>query len=58
MALIIGSAFYGMIDDTNSFFAKGSVIFNAVLLNALVAVTEINRLYDQRPIVEKQVSYA
>lgn len=58
MSLIIGSAFYGIINDTNSFFAKGSVIFMAVLLNALVAVTEINRLYDQRPIVEKQVSYA
>lgn len=58
MALIIGSAFYGMAPSTDSFFAKGSVIFSAVLLNALVAVTEINRLYDQRPIVEKQVSYA
>lgn len=58
MALIIGSAFYGMVQDTNSFFAKSSIVFNAVLLNALVAVTEINRLYDQRPIVEKQVSYA
>jgi len=58
IALIIGSAFYGMVQDTNSFFAKSSIIFNAVLLNALVAITEINRLYDQRPIVEKQVSYA
>ncbi|KAK6380599.1 hypothetical protein LTS17_004799 [Exophiala oligosperma] len=58
MALIIGSAFFGMVQDTSSFFAKSSVIFSAVLLNALVAVTEINRLYDQRPIVEKQVSYA
>ncbi|KIX01900.1 uncharacterized protein Z518_07839 [Rhinocladiella mackenziei CBS 650.93] len=58
MSLIIGSVFYGTINDTNSFFAKGSTIFFAILLNALVAVTEINRLYDQRPIVEKQVSYA
>ncbi|KIW86022.1 hypothetical protein Z517_01416 [Fonsecaea pedrosoi CBS 271.37] len=58
MALIIGSIFYGTINDTNSFFAKSSVIFSAVLLNALIAVTEINRLYDQRPIVEKQASYA
>ncbi|OAP63066.1 hypothetical protein AYL99_02293 [Fonsecaea erecta] len=58
MSLIIGSIFYGTINDTNSFFAKGSTIFFAVLLNALIAVTEINRLYDQRPIVEKQVSYA
>lgn len=27
-------------------------------LNALVSVTEINSLYDQRSIVEKQASYA
>ena len=27
-------------------------------LNALISVTEINSLYDQRPIVEKQASYA
>ena len=58
MSLIIGSVFYGTANNTNSFFAKGSTIFFAILLNALVAVTEINRLYSQRPIVEKQVSYA
>lgn len=27
-------------------------------LNALISITEINSLYDQRPIVEKQASYA
>lgn len=32
--------------------------FFAVLLNALLAVTEINNLYDQRSIIEKQASYA
>jgi ATP-binding cassette, subfamily G (WHITE), member 2, PDR len=58
MALIIGSIFYGSPDTTGSFFAKSSVLFFAVLLNALIAITEINGLYDQRPIVEKHVSYA
>ncbi|KAF2731319.1 ATP-binding cassette transporter [Polyplosphaeria fusca] len=58
MALIIGSVFYGTPDDTSAFFAKGSVLFFAVLLNALMAITEINSLYSQRPIVEKQASYA
>ncbi|ERF75245.1 hypothetical protein EPUS_00037 [Endocarpon pusillum Z07020] len=58
MALIIGSIFYGTPQSTGSFFAKGSVLFFAVLLNALIAITEINGLYDQRPIVEKHVSYA
>jgi ATP-binding cassette, subfamily G (WHITE), member 2, PDR len=27
-------------------------------LNALISITEINSLYDQRPIIEKQASYA
>lgn len=58
MALIIGSIFYGTRSDTSSFFQKGGVLFFAVLLNALIAISEINNLYSQRPIVEKQASYA
>ena len=58
MALIIGSIFYGTRNDTSSFFQKGGVLFFAVLLNALIAISEINTLYAQRPIVEKQASYA
>jgi ATP-binding cassette subfamily G (WHITE) protein 2 (PDR) len=58
MALIIGSVFYGTPDATAGFFSKGAVLFFAVLLNALVAMSEINSLYDQRPIVEKHNSYA
>jgi ATP-binding cassette subfamily G (WHITE) protein 2 (PDR) len=57
-ALIIGSIFYGTPNLTSSFFAKGSVLFFAVLLNALSAIVEINSLYEQRPIVEKHASYA
>jgi ATP-binding cassette subfamily G (WHITE) protein 2 (PDR) len=58
MALIIGSIFYGTPNSTASFFQKGGVLFFAVLLNALIAISEINSLYAQRPIVEKQASYA
>lgn len=58
MALIIGSVFFGTPDATVSFFARGSVLFMAVLLNALSAIVEISSLYNQRPIVEKQASYA
>jgi len=58
MALIVGSVFYNTPSTTGAFFAKGSTLFFAILLNALIAITEINRLYDQRPIVEKQASYA
>ncbi|KAF9878249.1 ABC-2 type transporter [Colletotrichum karsti] len=58
MALIIGSVFYGTPDSTSGFYAKGSVLFQAILMNALTAISEINSLYDQRPIVEKHASYA
>ena len=58
MGLIIGSVFYGTPLNTQSLFQKGSVLFYAVLLNALISIGEINALYSQRPIVEKQVSYA
>lgn len=58
MALIVGSVFYGTPNNTNGFFARGSTLFFATLLSALIAVTEINNLYQQRPIVEKQASYA
>ncbi|KAH7186610.1 ABC-2 type transporter-domain-containing protein [Fusarium oxysporum] len=58
MALIIGSIFYGTPDATAGFYAKGSVLFLAVLLNALTAISEISSLYSQRPIVEKHASFA
>ncbi|KAL2825874.1 ATP-binding cassette transporter [Aspergillus pseudoustus] len=58
MALICGSVFYGTPDATGGFAAKGGILFFAVLLNALTAMAEINSLYSQRPMVEKQASYA
>lgn len=58
MALIVGSVYFGTPHNTDSFFATGSTLFFATLLNALIAVTEINGLYAQRPIVEKHASYA
>ena len=58
MALVIGSIFYGTPNSTAAFFAKGSVLFFAVLLNALISIGEIVALYDQRPIVEKHASMA
>ena len=58
MALVVGSVFFGLAANTNSFFARGSTLFFATLLNALIAVTEINNLYQQRPIVQKHVMFA
>ena len=42
MALIVGSIYYGTPLSTSSFFSKGSVLFFAILLNALMSITEIN----------------
>jgi len=58
MALIIGSTFYDAPSTTAGFLEKGATLFFAVLLNALTAMSEINSLYAQRPIVEKHNSYA
>ena len=58
MALIIASIFYGTPQSTGSLFQKGGVLFFAILINALNAVSEINTLYAKRPIIEKHASYA
>lgn len=58
LALIIGSVFYGTPATTSGFTAKGATLFFAILINALTAISEINSLYEQRPIVEKHKSYA
>lgn len=57
-ALIIGSIFFGTPATTDGFYAKGSVLFFAVLMNTLASVSEITTLFNQRPIVEKHKSYA
>lgn len=58
IALIIGSIFFNSPPATSAFQARGAVLFFAILINALSAISEINSLYDQRPIVEKHKSYA
>jgi ABC-type multidrug transport system permease subunit len=55
---IVASMFYGIPDTSDVLISKGSVLFFAVLLNTLIAVLDIHRLYDIRPIVEKQASYS
>ena len=58
LALVIGSIFYGTPNTTGYSFSKGSTLFFAILINALLSISEINNLYEQRLIVEKHVSYA
>jgi ATP-binding cassette subfamily G (WHITE) protein 2 (PDR) len=49
---------HGTPDCTAGFRSKGSALFDAVLLNAPSASSKINNLYRQRPIAEKDASYA
>ncbi|KAL3456645.1 ABC-2 type transporter-domain-containing protein [Aspergillus heterothallicus] len=58
LSLILGSVFYNSPSDSSAFFQKGATLFFAVLMNALITMNEIMTLYTQRPIVEKQTSYA
>lgn len=57
-ALIIGSVFYNLQSDTNSFYQRGALLFFAILMNAFGSMLEILTLYAQRPIVEKHSRYA
>lgn len=41
MALIIGSVFYNLNDDTGSFYSRGALLFFAVLLNAFGSALEV-----------------
>ncbi|KAH7062844.1 ABC-2 type transporter-domain-containing protein [Paraphoma chrysanthemicola] len=58
LALIVGSIYYGSSSGSSSFQGRGSVLFLAILFNALTSIGEISGLYAQRPIVEKHNSYA
>jgi len=58
MALVVGSLFYRLPGNTDGLFSTGSVLFFVLLLNTVVSITDIGTLYEQRPVVRKQVSYA
>ncbi|VUC22208.1 unnamed protein product [Clonostachys rosea] len=57
LALVIGSVFYNLPNNTATLYSKGALIFFAVLLAAFASALEILTLYAQRPIVEKQSRY-
>ncbi|KAH6974077.1 ABC-2 type transporter [Ilyonectria destructans] len=58
IAIVVGSIYYGQVNATANLASKGAVLFMAVLINALAAISEITSLYNQREIVEKHKSYA
>jgi ABC-type multidrug transport system ATPase subunit len=58
MALIVGSVFYNLDDSTDSFFSRGTLLFFALVMNALSSLLEILTLYAQRGIIEKHNRFA
>ncbi|KAJ6436823.1 ATP-binding cassette, subfamily G (WHITE), member 2, PDR [Purpureocillium lavendulum] len=58
MALVIGSIFYNLPNNTAALYHRGALLFFAILLASFASALEIMTLYAQRPIVEKQAKYA
>ncbi|KAH6838399.1 ABC-2 type transporter-domain-containing protein [Chaetomium sp. MPI-CAGE-AT-0009] len=58
LALVVGSIFYGTPETTDALFSSGSVLFFAVLLNVLMAMTDIHSVYERRAVVRKHASWA
>jgi ABC-type multidrug transport system permease subunit len=58
MALILGSMFYNLKEDTTSFYYRGGIIFFSLMLNAFASQLEVLTIYAERPVVEKQNRYA
>ncbi|KAL0941992.1 ABC transporter CDR4-like protein 2 [Colletotrichum truncatum] len=58
MGLVLGSGFYNMPENTDSFYARGAILFFTLLFNAFAGELEVLTLYIQRPVVEKHNRYA
>ncbi|KAF4949226.1 hypothetical protein FSARC_13532 [Fusarium sarcochroum] len=58
MALVLGSMFYNLKDDSSSFYYRGGLIFFALLFNAFASQLEVLTVYAERPVVEKHNRYA
>lgn len=54
MALIIGSVFFQLEEDTASFFSRGALLFFAVLLNAFSSALEVGVLPLIGPIIPRR----
>ncbi|KAI0089451.1 pleiotropic drug resistance ABC transporter [Irpex rosettiformis] len=53
-AIIMGTVFFRLKNNTSTFFSRGGVLFFAILFSALTTMAEIPALFSQRPIVLRQ----
>jgi hypothetical protein len=44
MSVVVGSVFFNLKDDAGSFFSRGSLLFFAVLINAIASSLEVYTL--------------
>ncbi|KZZ87543.1 ABC-2 type transporter [Moelleriella libera RCEF 2490] len=58
MALILGSMFYNLPNNSSSFYYRGGLIFFSLLFNAFASQLEVLTIYAERPVVEKHNRYA
>ncbi|KAF1846524.1 AtrD, ABC-transporter [Cucurbitaria berberidis CBS 394.84] len=58
ISLILGSMFYNMQENTNSFFGRGVLLFITIFLNTSLAGFECIAIWDTRPMIEKHLRYA
>ncbi|KAK8065185.1 hypothetical protein PG997_011932 [Apiospora hydei] len=58
MALMLGSMFFRLKEDTSTFYYRGGTIFFSLLFNAFASQLEVLTVYAERPVVEKQHKYA
>ncbi|KAI0074336.1 pleiotropic drug resistance ABC transporter [Panus rudis PR-1116 ss-1] len=53
-AIIMGTVFFQLKDETSTFYSRGGVLYFAILFAALTMMAEIPSLFAQRPIVLRQ----
>ncbi|PGH10327.1 hypothetical protein GX51_00084 [Blastomyces parvus] len=58
MAIILGTMYFDLKEDTSSFYYRAAAIFFSLLFNAFGSQLEVLTIYDERPVVEKQNRYA
>lgn len=46
LSLILGSMFYNMSEDTDSFFGRGALLFFTILLNTFLGAFEVCNLFE------------
>lgn len=57
MALIIGSVFYNLPDETSALYSRGALLFFAILMAAFQSALEVNPYSSSLRTQESDVSY-